>query len=422
MTDNRLTCAVCGKAGLSVCAKCSKKGRRYTTALARAHPLQERDPELYKRLDELSRLPLQEHKQLWDEFSLDIGAGDSYEHLPILVEILEEGKWRTEALNVKKWLRENLARRAKRASAPEDYGPTGRRRRGGPKFDKRNGALIASATRPYAEFEVLTRDGDTISPDEAIEGQLERTRIQTAGGEDDDMPAFPSPADRESLLLLGRKGYAEMCEGFFCSQMVYALKHDRPMFDEELARAIREQQTLAKCLRLDGDEAEVLAVMSLLWDAGPRMYLKFLDAANQKRVRNAWDRLDRLRKQDTFHRTLRDIALRRRPERQGASSQIISPSQQQEMAPDPPFREGKYLEFQDINERQEWVRRNPFMQRFLDWLTATGVNAGVPTDRSQKTHGVVDLPCDLAPKERLSYAAASGKGPASALHRKLYSE
>ena len=51
------------------------------------------------------------------------------------------------------------------------------------------------------------------------------------------------------------------------------------MFDKELARAIREQQTLAKCLRLDGDEAEVLAVMSLLWDAGPRMYLKFLDAA-----------------------------------------------------------------------------------------------------------------------------------------------
>lgn len=421
MTDNRLTCAVCGKAGVSICAKCSKKGRRYTTALARAHPLRERDPELYKRLDEMSRLPLRGNRQLWDEFCKEIKAEGFYEHLPILIEILKEGKWRTDTLSPRKWLRENLARRVKRSSAPEDYGPTGKRYAGGPKFDKRNGALTAFATRPYVEFEVLSGDGATISPDEAIEGQLERKRLRTASG-DEDFNSVVMPADRDSLRFLGRRTYAEKCEGLYCSQMVYALKHDRPTFDKELGRAITDQEALAKCLGLDRDEAEVLAVMSLLWDAGPRMYLKFLDGANQRRVRNAWDRLDRLRKQDVFHGTLRDIALRRRPERQGASPQTTSLSQQEEIAPAPPFRNEHHPEFRDIDERQERIRRNHFMERFLDWLTATGVNAGVPTDRSQKTHGVVDLPCDLAPKERLSYVAASGKGPASAIRRKLYSE
>ena len=272
----KLTCAVRGKAGVSICAKCSKKGRRYTTALARAHPLQERDPELYKRLDELSRLPLQKHKQLWDEFSLDIGAGDSYEHLPILVEILQEGKWRTEALNVKKWLRENLSRRTKRASPPEDYGPTGRRRRGGPKFDKRNGALTAFATRPYAEFEVLTKDGDTISPDEAIGGQLERKRLQTAGGEGDDMPTFPMPADRDSLQFLGRLTFAERLEALGCEELADALERDRPVFDQALAEAISSQRGLVERIGLDQDEAKVLAVIGLLWFVGPRMYLNFL--------------------------------------------------------------------------------------------------------------------------------------------------
>src|SRR5450759_546791 len=74
-----ITCAVCGKAGVSICAKCSKKGRRYKTALARANPLQERDPELYKRLDEMSRLSLQGNRQVFDEFCIEIKAGVFYE-------------------------------------------------------------------------------------------------------------------------------------------------------------------------------------------------------------------------------------------------------------------------------------------------------------------------------------------------------
>lgn len=88
----------------------------------------------------------------------------------------------------------------------------------------------------------------------------------------------------------------------------------------------------------------------------------------------------------------------------------------------PPSRGARYTKFPDIDKRQERLRHNRFMGRFLDWLTGTGVNAGAPTDRSQKTPGVVDLPCDLAPKEKLCYVAASGKGPVSAIQPKLYSE
>ncbi len=302
-----LTCSGCGKTGVSICARCSKKPG-YKTMIARANPLQERDAELYKRLDEMSRLPLQENKQVWDEFCIEIKAGDFYEDLPILVEILHEGKWRTDALDPKKWLRENFTRRVRRSGRREDYGPTGRRRPGGPKFDKRSGALIAFSERPFTEFEVRNWDGDTISPDEEIEGRIARKNLQTVGGWDEYVPTFPRPADRESLLLLGRRTLAEQYEASRCAQMVDALKHDRPMFDKELATAITAQQALTERLGLDRDEAEVLAVKSLLWDAGPRMFLKFLDGANQKRIRNAWDRLDRRGKRPEFRRILQESA------------------------------------------------------------------------------------------------------------------
>ena len=408
-----LTCSGCGKTGVSICARCSKKPG-YKTALARAHPLQERDPELYKRLDEMSRLSPQENKPFWDEFCIEIKAEDNYEALSTFVEILQEGKWRTDALNVRPWLRKNLAKRVKRFSAPEDYGPMGKRLPSRRRFDRRSGALTAFSTRPFTEFAVVHSDKDDISPEDHIEHL-------TLGQRDEDDRGAWMPADRESLKFLGGRTYAEKFESQNCSRMVYALRHDRSAFNKELARAITEQQALANTLGLDRDEAEVLAVMSLLWDAGPRMYLNFLGGAEKKRTRNAWDRLDRLRKQERFHRALRDIALRRRPEHQGADPHTAGVSQQ-EKAADPPFRDEHYLEFRDIEERQEETRRNQFMQRFLDWLAATGVNAATPTDRPKRTRGVVDLPCDLAPKERLNYQAASGKGPTSAMHKKLYSD
>jgi hypothetical protein len=408
-----LTCSGCGKVGVSICARCSKKPG-YKAMIARAHPLQERDPELYKRLDEMSRVSLQENKQLWDEFCREIKAEDFYEHLAILVEIVQEGKWRTKVLNVREWLRVQLARRAKRSTAPEDYGPTGRRRRGGPKFDKRNGALTAFATRPFTEFEVLSRDGESISPDEAIEGQLERKRLQTAGDEDGDSVGWIVPADRDSLRFLGRRTVAERCEASRCAQMADALKHDKATFDQALAERMAKQRRLVERMGLDQDEAEVLAVIELLWDAGPRMYLNFLDEANKRRVRNAWDRFDRRRKNTDFHRTLRELAMGRRLERQ-------APYPQRSRAPQPEASV-QVRERKEIKERKEKIRRNYFMQRFCDWLAAPGVSAIMPSERSRKTHGVVDLPCDLAPRERMSYVSASRKGPASAIRGKLYSE
>jgi hypothetical protein len=48
-------------------------------------------------------------------------------------------------------------------------------------------------------------------------------------------------------------------------------------------------------LELDQDDAEVLAVITLLWVVGPRTYLNFLDETNGKRIRNAWDRFNRSR-------------------------------------------------------------------------------------------------------------------------------
>ncbi|HME32872.1 MAG TPA: hypothetical protein VKG65_08990, partial [Terriglobales bacterium] len=78
-SGSALSCAGCGKIGVSICARCSRKPR-YRTAIARAHPLQERDPELYKRLDEMSRLSFRENKQSWDEFCIEIKAEDFYEH------------------------------------------------------------------------------------------------------------------------------------------------------------------------------------------------------------------------------------------------------------------------------------------------------------------------------------------------------
>lgn len=308
------------------CSKCNsaagkrKRTIRQRTIACRELPLQEREPELYKRLDEMSQTQLERCWQLWgvdgiDGLCVEIGAEAYYEHLPIFVEILKEGKWRTHALHVRTWLRENLARRVRRSGALEDYDATGKRRNGGPKFDMRNGALTAFATRPFVEFEVLSKNGDIISPDEEIEGRIARKVLQTAGGQfedEDGSRIFSMPADRESRRFLGTRTLAERREAARCAQMVDALKRDRQLFDEVLAKTITDQRGLAGRLGLDQDEPEVVAVISLLWAVGPRMYLNFLDETKRKRIRNAWDRLDRRSKEPQFRRTLRNEARNRR--------------------------------------------------------------------------------------------------------------
>jgi hypothetical protein len=313
----------------------------------------------------MSQLPLQGNKQLWDELCIEIKAGDFYEYLPILVEIVHEGKWRTDALDAKRWLRGHLARRAERYSDPEEYGPTvnARRRPGGPKYDKRSGALTAFATRPFAEFEVLGEDGAAISAEEVID----RKRLQTVA-EVDGYEKVVMPADRESLLVLGRHTLAEVCEASRCARMVDALKHDRPTFDKALANAIAGQQWLFNRMGLDQDEAEVLAVSILLWNAGPRMYLNFLDKVNKPRMRNAWDRLGRRMKNPDFSRDLRCL-LRRGLEYEDRS---FTAKQALRVKHDGDFR--------DSNERRERALNNYFLQRFCAWLAAPGVRAVIPSD------------------------------------------
>jgi hypothetical protein len=72
----------------------------------------------------MARLSIQEIKPLWDEFCVEIKAQDFYEELATFVEILREGKWKTDALRVTPWLRENHTGRLRpdrkrRASYPK---------------------------------------------------------------------------------------------------------------------------------------------------------------------------------------------------------------------------------------------------------------------------------------------------------------
>jgi hypothetical protein len=114
------------------------------------------------------------------------------------------------------------------------------------------------------------------------------------------------------LRFLSGRTLAERHEASRCAEIVEALNHDRLLFDKLLAKTIADQKALSRRLGLDQDEAEVLAVTSLLWDVGPRMYLNFLDETNRKRIRNAWDRFDRQRKKPQFRRTLREEARNQR--------------------------------------------------------------------------------------------------------------
>jgi|ERR1035437_4736765 hypothetical protein len=417
--SNHLSCAGCGKVGVSICAKCAKKPaclgklKKKTAKQATAQrEIISDDAGFYGRLEGMSQLPFEGNKKSWGGLCLEIGANKYYIHLELLAEIVREGKWREGVRNLKAWLCKSLARRVERLEGKEDYGPNGMRRPGKPKFDKRNGALTALSERPFTEFEKdVGGDGNTMSPIDVIEDRIARKNLQTADGWDD-LPSFPIPANRESLWLLGRRTLAEQCEASRCAQMVGALKHDRPTFDKALAKAVIGQQWLVGRMRLDQDEAEVVAVTLLLWNTGPRMYLNFLDEANKRRMRNAWDRLGRRMEKPDFRRALRRLlAMRRGPEYPNPS---VTAQHVVRVKHDGDFR--------DSTQRKEKVLHNSFVQRFCASLAAPGVRAIMPSDRSQKTPGVVDLLFDLAPKERLSYVASAGKGPASAIQEKLYSE
>lgn len=294
-----LACKGCSKPIVSLCARCAE--REYSV-LARENPLCEREPELYKKLDELSRLPLQGNEELYGEFCVEIGAGDHYEHLPVLAEILHEGNWRTGVWKVKPWIRQDFARRVRRAAGTDDFDSTGKRRPPKPpgaNFDKRSGLLISYETRPFVEFEAVNDEGDAFSPEDVIDNAIVRKNLQTAGGMDEPPPV--SPADKDTRKFLRDNTWAE----WLSMGEIFLLEEDRPLFNKRLADTISHLSALASHMSLDRDETEALSVKALLWSHGARAYLKFLDEPKRRRLRNAFDRLDRKLKNPEWQRSLR---------------------------------------------------------------------------------------------------------------------
>ncbi len=433
-----------------ICCRCDSPAAKRKRALAAkaATPLEERDPELYKRLDELSRLPLEGNGAVWNEFVLEIGAGQLYEHLPMLVALLREGNWRS-ALNPQAWLSKAWRNQARKCGSEDDYDRTGKRRPGGPKFDKRNGALLRIAIRPYAEFEMSNTEGERLSGEEVIDAAVAMKQTLRVSN------YFHVPvADRESLKFLHGRTWAEAYEGQECERALNALQQDRPAFNEALARIIRQQRPLAERVELDSDEAEVLAVITLLWAAEPRTYLNFLDETNRKRIRNAWDRLDRRRKKQEwaslFRQALRGGArdqrirrwaedgLRKFPERgyheiDDTEYDLPFWDDRFQAAP-PPKPKIDHVEQSSLplpvrigsGMPANWSRMGPLLKR----LTHLGANGGevlLPPPRyssgndANEGSRVVDIGFDLDSKQRALYISSATK-PKPQRKGALYSE
>jgi hypothetical protein len=242
-------------------------------------------------------------------FAYRLKASNFYEHLPILVEIVREGRWRTNALKPETWIRLEFSSRLRKAHKDDDYDRTGKRRPGGPRFDKRNGALISWEARPYAEFEISNEEGETLSADEDIDGRLARAEARRGDGGHQLLLA-----DRDSLRTLRGRTWAEYRENELCEERLDKLKGDTAAFDKLVAETIRRQILLTTALNLDSDESEVMAIVELLWSVGPRVYLNFVDQLNRKRLRNAWDRLDRKREKPAFKQKSREYGKKTRRE------------------------------------------------------------------------------------------------------------
>jgi len=419
-----LTCAVCGKAGASICATCAQpRKRKYRAAIALAHPQQERDPGPYKRIEQMSRLPLESHTQLWGEFCVEIGAGDFYEYLPILVEIVQEGKWRNASYPMK-WLRTTFVRQAKRSEPQDDYYANGKRRTpkapadsyGKPSgvFDKRSGLLIDYSTRPFVEFGGENEKGDRFSPEDAIDNTVARRNLRTAGGRevDDDghLMTPPVPADRDTPAWLREKlRKMSLTEVMCAGDATNLLLNDQPSFEKLKAQTMSQQRDLAQRLELDADEAEVLAINILLYADEPRTYMNFVQEGDKKRFRNAWDRFDRRRKKPEFRKILREEARKRRNGPAAAT---------------PPKA--------PVKGPSKFGSRGAFgipVAVALSWHgqldRAGGLLLQTPKDDAPRegegeASRPVELACDLSPEQRALYRASARKKPRPRV--KLYSE
>jgi hypothetical protein len=416
------------------CSKCNsaagkrKKTIRQRTIVCRAHDLEEREPELYRRLDEMSQTPLEKCQQLWgangeNGLCVEIGAEAYYEHLPIFLEILKEGKWRTQAVHVKPWLRENLARRVKKLNGPDDYGPdmNAKRRPGGARFDKRNGALIAFATRPLAEFEILGEDGDIWSGEEAVES-LHRKALLKVGADGGDGERFiPMPANREDLRFLRGRTYAESWEAIHYKWVASLLREDKPAFDALLVCAINDLSGIAKSMSFDADEVEALAISTLLGNASSTVYLKFPDPDQGKRVRNGLLRIKRRLKNPDFERlfrnTLRALANETRwkwwREYWASYERSLDREDWRRLISKPPPAR-RPVDYPDLR-RSGPCTCHVVDPRFCTCGTSGPIGGGWATSpgasirRDPDNFEVLRLPCDLGPEEKVIYTSYQEK-------------
>ena len=310
-----------------------------------------------------------------------------------------------------KWLRENLANRVKRVSAPEegeDY-PTGKRRPGGPRFDKRSGLLISHGTRPYTEFGGVGQEGDDFSPEGAVDNKVARRNLQTAGGGDDD-GHIVMPADRDtSSRILRKKTLTEWLDG---GLMMTLLERDRPAFDKLVRQTIVKLQPLAARLGLDQEEAGVLAVITLLYADEPRTYLNFVPETDRKRIRNAWDRLDRKRKKPEFRKILQSEARKRRDPIGAKLALALSEPSKAKLGSTRTrgaFGLPAYvvLRWHGQLDRAVGILLSPWREASTD-------------DANQEGSRTVTLASDLSPKQRALYRSSAGKKPRQ--KTKLYSD
>lgn len=272
-----------------------------TRAVATHQPAENNS--LIKRLNSLRQLPLKGNEKEWGLLCVEMIGGDLYEHLRTLVEIVHRGDWQSKS-NPAAWIRQVLINRC---GIRDDYNRMGRRRPGGLRFDHRSCALTHWEARPFAEFEISDGEGGTLLPEEALDGITARAQMQrTDGG------CQIALADRESLKRLRRRTLAEANEHDLCKLRLQVLKCNKAAFDRLLLTTIVDMRPLVTHLRIDVDMAEVLAVVALLWSIGPRTYLNYLDQSNHRRLRNAWDRIDRQAKNpkvaEQFRRTLQSFS------------------------------------------------------------------------------------------------------------------
>jgi hypothetical protein len=225
--------------------------------------------------------------------------------------------------------------------------------------------------------------------------------------------------------------YAERFEASRCKELAHILKTNKPAFDKVLTEAIGRQRPLAEALKIDSGIAEVLAIITLL--AEPLTYLNFLDDANRKRIRNAWDRLDRRKNKPERMALFRQILRRgstRKPRKVFVppSGEILDRLRRLD---DCRRAQLTWLSFVPWGQRHgdnEHRTRNPLLDRekfvanFRETLLPPMPGTDVVFEDGKECSIPVVLGCDLDSTRKVLYRSSASKLKQAAHKHKLYSE